>query len=418
MKKLTKRISTLAATTSKATIVDINIDNHYTSKVYTCGTTISGHVSINPRHDTEFSSVQISLQGKASVRIDDTYSSRQTSQILLKVDMPVAESSYPESRIFKAGETYKIPFRFIIPSQLTEAACQHDVESTSIRDYHLRLPSSLTSWDKYDMAPKLLGIRYHIKAKVVQESGPQCPRPSEVLSEAQCEINLLAASPEEPPLSVNARDSQYRVIESKNVSKALFSGPLGRVTAAAAQPPTIHLSRDGRSACSSSFQANLIFEPSVTSVTPPEVVLQSVKIVAQTWYSTKVMNGLPNIGALREPFNISARVLWQTLEYESWKSKTLPDSQDSAEAKEESWDSAPPTPYSTTLRAEFRLPTEKYVFPPTFHSCLISRTYALQISLSVGGTDISLVLPIQIAMEANEQPTARLQDAELPVWRP
>ncbi|KAF0330331.1 arrestin domain-containing protein [Colletotrichum asianum] len=418
MKKLTKRISTLTATSSKATIMDINIDNHYTSKVYTCGTTVSGYVSINPRHDTAFSSVQISLQGKASVRIDDTYSSRQTSQILLKVDMPVAESAYPESRTFKAGETYKIPFRFIIPNQLTEAACQHDVESTSIRDYHLRLPSSLTSWHKYDMAPKLLGIRYHIKAKIVRESGPQCPRPSEVLSEAQYEINLLAASPEEPPLSVNTRDSQYRVIESKNVSKALFSGPLGRVTAAAAQPPTIHLSRDGRSACSSSFQANLIFEPSVTSVTPPEVVLQSVKILAQTWYSTKVMNGLPNMGSLREPFNISARVLWETLKYESWKPKTLPDSQDSAEAKEESWDSAPPTPYSTTLRAEFRLPTEKYVFPPTFHSCLISRTYALQISMSAGGTDISLVLPIQIAMEADEPTTARLQDAELPVWRP
>ncbi|EQB43476.1 arrestin [Colletotrichum gloeosporioides Cg-14] len=418
MKKLTKRISTLAVTSTKATIMDINVDNHYTSKVYTCGTTVSGHVSINSRHDTEFSSVQISLQGKATVRIDDTYSSRQTSQILLKVDMPVAESAYPNSRIFKAGETYKIPFRFIIPSQLTEAACQHDVESTSIRDYHLRLPSSLTSWDKYDMAPKLLGIRYHIKARIVRESDPQCAKPSEVLSEAQYEINLLAASPEEPPLSVNAWDSQYRLIESRSISKALFSGPLGRITAAATQPPTIHLSRDGRSACGSFFQANLIFEPSVTSAAPPEVVLQSVKIVAQTWYSTKVMKGLPNMGSLREPFNISARVLWETLEYESWKRKALPDSQDATEAKEESWDSAPPTPYSTTLRAEFSLPTEKYVFPPTFHSCLISRTYALRISLAAGGTDISLVLPIQIAMEADEQPTARLQDAELPVWRP
>ncbi|KAJ3958864.1 hypothetical protein N0V92_004565 [Colletotrichum tropicale] len=268
------------------------------------------------------------------------------------------------------------------------------------------------------MAPKLLGIRYHIKAKLVREPSLQCAKPPEVLSEAQYEINLLAASPEEPPLSVDAWDSQYRLIESKNVPKALFSGSLGRVTAAAAQPPTIHLSRDGRSACSSSFQANFIFEPSLVNATPPEVVLQSVKIVAQTWYSTKVMNGLPNMGSFREPFNISARVLWETLEYESWKPKTLPGSQDSAEAKEESWESAPPTPYSTTLRAEFRLPTEKYVFPPTFHSCLISRTYALQISISAGGTDISLVLPIQIAMEADEEPTARLEDAELPVWRP
>ncbi|KAH0436414.1 arrestin [Colletotrichum camelliae] len=398
--------------------MNINIDNHYTSKVYTCGATVSGHVSINPRHDTEFSLVEISLQGKATVRIDDTYSSRQTSQIFLKVDMPVAESAYPESRILKAGETHKIPFRFIIPSQLTEAACQHDVDSTSIRDCHLRLPSSLTSWDKDDMAPKLLGIRYYVKAKLLCESCPQQAKPSEVLSEAQYDINLLAASPEEPPLGVNAWDSQYRLFESKNVSKALFSGSLGRVTAAAAQPPVIHLSHDGRSAGSSFFQANLIFEPSVANATPPEVALQSVKIFAETWYSTNVTKGLPNMGSLREPFSLSARVLWDTLEYESWKPKTLPDSQYAAVTKEENSDSAPPTSYSTTLRVEFRLPTERYVFPPTFHSCLISRTYALQISLRAGSSDLILVLPIQIAMEADEQPTAMLQDAELPVWRP
>jgi hypothetical protein len=48
-----------------------------------------------------------------------------------------------------------------------------------------------------------------------------------------------------------------------------------------------------------------------------------------------------------------------------------------------------------------RLPTKKYSFVPTFHSCLISRTYTLALSLSLQtaglGGSIDLRVPMQIS---------------------
>ncbi|KAL0942017.1 arrestin domain-containing protein [Colletotrichum truncatum] len=417
MRSITNQVSSMVKLPGMATRpkeLDISVDNHYTSRVYTCGSAISGSVVINPRRNTKFNFVQIHLISKTTVTTDDAYISKSTSQLLLKVSMPVPESVYPEPRVFKIGTTYKIPFRFVIPSQLTDGACVHNVDSDEMRDRHLRLPSTLTGWEKDDMAPTLLGVKYFVRARVMYLPQGKAEDDAVALLEAEHRLRVLAQSPEDPPLNVDKYDKHYRLSQIKLMRKSMFSTPLGRIIANSTQPPAIHLSPDGHGAGGSSVQIDLAFEPHVGNIVPPEVTLNSLKIVAHTWYCSQPIQNLPNMGPGRIPFSLSAKVVCDSLEYESWKK---PRTTSSGVLENEDKEGVKIRPYTSSVRVDFRLPTSDHVFPPTFHSCLVSRTYALQANLTAGGCDFSLVLPIQIAMDAGDQTQGwAIQNVELPGW--
>ncbi|KAF9641047.1 putative arrestin domain-containing protein [Lasiodiplodia theobromae] len=59
--------------------------------------------------------------------------------------------------------------------------------------------------------------------------------------------------------------------------------------------------------------------------------------------------------------------------------------------------------YTTDLVVPIQLPPDK-AFVPTFHSCFISRTYRLCISLSLSATaSLTVKVPIQVTAEGNIQ---------------
>jgi hypothetical protein len=69
--------------------------------------------------------------------------------------------------------------------------------------------------------------------------------------------------------------------------------------------------------------------------------------------------------------------------------------------------------HNAVLDIPFSIPmSNKKIFLPTFHSCLISRTYTLHLNLSVGPTNtaMSLAIPLQIGVETIYEP----QDGGLP----
>ncbi|KAF6824811.1 arrestin domain-containing protein [Colletotrichum musicola] len=404
MRSISNHVSRLAGMAPKSKELDVTVDNHYTSKVYTCGSIIAGSVVITPKRDTRFARVQVELVGRASIQLQDAYVSKRTSLLLLKVDMPVPESCYPRPRVFRAGQTYRIPFRFVLPRHLTDGACAHAVESGIVRDAHLRLPSTLSDWDADDMSPNFVSVRYCVRARVMYPCSPEVGGGMIALLSAEHRLNVVAPSPEDPPLSIDTYDKHYTLTQSKQLRKSVFSTPLGRVTATATQPPAVLLSPDGHGAGSSSFHVRLAYELSLPDAAPPDIGLASVKLVARTWYCAQQMRALPNTGASREPFSLSTKVLWKAVEYESWKHSAS--------------DSTTGDAYKASLRAEFRLPTSKHVFPPTFHSCLVSRTYALEVNIDAGGSVIRLVLPIQVAMKPVDQPPQPAPvEGELPGWQ-
>ncbi|RYP53935.1 hypothetical protein DL768_001247 [Monosporascus sp. mg162] len=426
--------------------MEIHIENHYRSKIYTSSSPISGYVSINTQYDVRFDSLQILLLGTAKTRVDGVSVPQTTCHTFLKLTMPIPESCYPVPRVLEAGHTYRVPFNFVIPDQLTINACSHTVLNDAVRDYHLRLPPTVGSWDRNDLAPTMARVEYAIKARVLRhEEGAVAA--TKVLEENQ-EIRVLPAAPEEAPLSITENDKLYAVSKRKTMRRTILSPKLGRLTVSAAQPAAVMLSPDGRSATATDAQLDFGFEPASAECAPPRVTAVSAKILAVTYFSASGIRCLPNLGDWSRNFGYegsgsystttsipssssssapACKVGWKqqhlrahTRRDSGYGSDLLSDSDHSGEAGGEGpqWAitkttkakgnktaSDKATVYHTaSLQVPIRLPTDKKIFLPTYHSCISSRAYVLWLTVSVssGGSSSSLMLgvPLQIGVKA------------------
>ncbi|KAE9577951.1 hypothetical protein CGCF415_v000980 [Colletotrichum fructicola] len=412
--------------------IEININDHYTSKVYTSGSPISGDVIITPNNDCRFDYVQIILLGTSRTRLDAVQIPQLSSHTFLKLDMPIPESAYPVPRIFEAGRTYTIPFNFVIPQHLTISACTHKAQSDLIHDHHMRLPPSMGSWEKDDMSPDMAQIHYAIKARVVRQD-ELGGRPTKVMEDAYL-LNVLPSSPEDPPLNVTKQDKGYTLSKTKTIRKNIFSSKQGRITASAAQPGAVYLTQDGRGSSEGTLMVNLNFEPASADILPPKVSTVSAKIQSQTWYGATPMTRFPNLGDSHEVYALTQQLAYQTsvpllsatVDKTHWRqqlaSTTRRDSgyssdglqgnnsdSDHSRGRRSSKDRSSPINHLALLQIPFKLPTSRKTFIPTFHACIVSRTYTLQLTLVVGDTKVNLAVPIQIALEPPVQ-----QDMGLP----
>ncbi|KAF9881785.1 arrestin [Colletotrichum karsti] len=408
--------------------IEIVIDDHFTSKVYTSGSPISGNVIITPNHDSRFDYVQIILLGTSRTRLDAVQIPQLSSHTFLKLEMPIPESAYPVPRIFEAGRTYTIPFNFVVPQHLTISACNHKAQSDLIHDYHMRLPPSMGSWEKDDMTPDMAQIHYAIKARVVRQD-ELGGRPTKVMEDAYL-LNVLPASPEDPPLNITKQDKGYTLSKTKNIRKNIFSSKQGRITATAVQPGAVYLTPDGREASEGSLMVNLNFEPASADILPPKVGSVSAKLQAQTWYGATPMTRLPNLGDSHEVYAFSQQLAYQTsvpllsatVDKINWRqqivSTTRRDSGYSSDGfqgshsdsdhsnnrgRRSTKDRSSPINHLAALQIPFKLPTERKTFIPTFHACIISRTYTLQLTVVVGDSKVNLAIPVQIALEPPAQ---------------
>lgn len=407
--------------------IEVKINNHFHSKVYyTCGSAISGFVAISTKRDVAFDVFEIIFTGKASTRVHTLRPCQSfASRTFLKMSMPIPHNDLPESQVFEAGRTYTIPFTFVVPSQLTPSACCHDC-SAMVQKQHLRLPPTMGSWDSGDQAPETVQVEYSIKAVVSKgkESSGQVK-----LLEGEHHLSILPVSSEEPPLHITSEDKKYRLVHGKMMRQNLFSSRTGYLRAAAIQPNPIEFSFDALSARGSSIRIDLEFIPTA-GVPPPDIHAVAAKIHSTTHFSITTVNYLPNVGKPAEnalcpvvtystanKINIDhpPRVVWDRQYSTSLRGYTRKPHLDHQERALESRIAEvcsgvgsddprrnSPIKHVGTLDIPFTLPTaNKQIFLPTFHSCLISRTYSINLTLAVGtfGTALSLSIPLQVVVK-------------------
>ncbi|KAF7550873.1 hypothetical protein G7046_g7886 [Stylonectria norvegica] len=401
--------------------VDIKIDNHFGAKVYTSGSSISGHVVINHPRDVPFDDFEIIFIGTAATRVDfvnqyATYSHRP----FLKLRMPIRAADFPNPRVFKAGEP------------TTSPSTSHRVENEGVREQHLRLPPSMGYWEENDQAPEMAQIEYAIKARAYRETaeeGKTVPLQGEQL------LKVMPSLPEDAPFDITAADERYRLSKTKAIRKNIFSTKSGKLTATASQPSAIMLSADAYRMSESALRIKLEFDPASPDAAPPKINSIAAKLEALTFFSSAPMEGLPNLGG-RVTYRVNPALNYSTtnpltmapLETVSWaKEEASTSRRDSgysstwAEGESSESDSSrrnksakSPTQHVATLDIPFALPTQnKKFFLPSFHTCLISRSYILHLTLSVGpmNTNISLNVPLQVAVE---QLHAELRGDDLP----
>ena len=431
--------------------IRIDLDHHFHSKVYTSSSPVRGTVTITPRRDVKFDVVQIRLLGRSQTRLDGVDSTREVSHVFLKLAMPIPESTCPEDGVFLAGRSYRIPFEFVIPDYLTLNACSHHVRSPLVHDQHVLLPPTMGTnvWEKDDMAPRMAEVEYLVSARVLQVTDTHGNTTK--MMEASRPIHVLPVSVEEPPLNLTKLDKLYTMTKTKTLRKSLLSGKLGRVTAEAIQPAAVVVRPDARSVSGTTALVHLTFNPSSLDTLPPKVTGVTGKIVAHTYYCGTAISDFPNHGNwARDPaterrghYFTSASLPAIKLGETRWTQKLSPAarrdsgySSESTSAREDSCELDPlnerigddmnragsrtrgrdrtpplrhgeagdsPILHTTKLRLPIRLPQNKKTFIPTFHSCITSRVYTLQLSISLSSgpasSTVNLSLPVQVVVQ-------------------
>ncbi|CAI4210651.1 unnamed protein product [Parascedosporium putredinis] len=338
------------------------------------GLPITGDVIINPLRDTRFENVEITFIGLSRTKVMATQVAQRSSHVFLKLTMPVSDSKYPVPRIFEQGRCYTIPFNFV--------------------EHHMRLLPSMGGWSRDDFAPETAEIEYYVRARVLGEADAG-HRPDKIF-EAQKSLLVLPASPEDAPYDITSKDVHYTMTKTKSIRKGMFSHKLGRFTASASQPPAIHLSADTRSASDTAVTLQLAFEPSASDIAPPPSTDPTSLLSPRIAYKTSLALFNTNVD------RVTWRLRGAAVRRDSGYSSDPADSDGNSSKKQAAQDK---TAHLATLYIPFDVPAKQRVLLPTFHSCLVSRTYALHLTLTVGPTNttVSLVIPVQIAVEPSDE---------------
>ncbi|KAH9863680.1 hypothetical protein J1614_009612 [Plenodomus biglobosus] len=427
---------------------------------YSTMDTIQGTITITAPHDIRFEDIDIAFVGSSQAFVDriattPMVSGRSEAQHkFLVLRQPIAESDFPSPRVFEAGRAYKFPFTFIIPSQLLPKACSHKVVSDHVRDVHCLLPPSLGDPDLAgfgsslldDLAPEMARVVYAVKVKIAHMRGSEGIA---VLAEKMKKVRVKPALAEQPPLNID-HNAEYRPREEKIIRKGMFKGKLGTLSAKTVQPQPLVIPgarTTDNEQISTMSKIVIRFDPSEDDHGPPKLSSLATKIKVSTYYASAARQSFPSQltlgfdlsqGLYAENIPLSdlciASAQWEehgpnsnpiteslirrdsgisdcSLLSDSEKSFAagiLPPSKDYKQGKF----------YTAQILVPVTLPMTKN-FIPTFHSCLISRTYTLGLKLSANGSTVSLKVPVQICAEGSETgiENARARSVEETVLR-
>jgi hypothetical protein len=357
----------------------------------------------------------------------------------LVLRQPIAESDFPTPRIFEAGRTYQFPFTFTIPAQLLPRSCSHQVSSDHVRDCHLMLPPSLGDPDLAgfggtlldDLAPAMSKITYVIKVRIAHQRGSDG---ISILGEKSKKVRIKPALIEQPPLNIDG-NTEYRSRQDKTVRKGLFKGKLGTLSARTIQPTPLVIPgarTTGAPPITTMAKILLRFDPSDEACAPPKLGSLATKLKVSTYYASTPRQCFPNRktigfdasqGAYSENVALSNLCI-ASAHWEKQPATANPETQEDIERRDSGISDCstasnteatfaagilPPsdgykngTFYTTQILVPITLPMNKN-FIPTFHSCLVSRTYTLGMQFSArGGATINLKIPLQICAEGSD----------------
>ena len=421
----------------------------------------------------------------------------EAQHVFLQMRQPVDESIMPQPRVLESGRTNRYPFTFVVPAQLLPHVCKHACDSEQVHAAHLRLPPSLGDSpasaggvDKAaaldDLAPDMSKIAYSIRARLTR-SRERDGAAVVAVGEGRRQVQIVPAMDEDPPLQVVGDDGDagagrrsrgvasqapalYRLRKHKDLKKGLVKGRLGTLSVEAAQPKALELAPPG---CTSSGRADTMvtvlprFDPAdqaaAATSPPPRLSELASRLKVYTYFSTTPTNGFPDsshdrMGSPGSTQQLYRRSFFETLPLSSrcveaarWERHDNDDSSHSTARAENplghgissvSSSTVPrATPsyrggvfFTATILVPVSLPAHK-AFVPTFHSCLVSRVYVLEISLGAhapgpargsaggssgilrggsGGIALTLRIPVQIAARGRSVAVAIATDVEDP----
>ncbi|KAJ5088383.1 hypothetical protein N7456_011999 [Penicillium angulare] len=416
-KRLSSQTKLVPDRTKRDPILEIKIDQHFDSKIYTSGSFISGCLEITSQADVAFQNLELVFKGVSSSQVSlCQHAVLPSIQTFLQRNLSIPDY-LPSNRILQAGYSYSIPFAFNIPTRLPDAACEH--KDDLIRERHLQLPPTVGSWVSEDSMGRCVRIEYLIDARLVlTEKKSKMPRQIQ----SSHLLRVKPYLPERPPLCIDSKSTIYRMSQEKFVKKSFLSRNVASITASVTQPPPIFLS-DNLSTSGSLIKVDLQFTPISANAPLPDVYAQYASLEATTTHSLGHMGYFPDeqkqdlmgsdlIVSYRTSNRLeigqSEKLVWEKTSMEFEGTGYIQDSSSSTHSARESCTSTNDVSdtgriiYKASLLLPIKVPdTLKKLFLPTFYSCLACRTYAVRLSLTSGRykTTLPLTMPLQIVSE-------------------
>ncbi|KAJ5779807.1 hypothetical protein N7457_007527 [Penicillium paradoxum] len=391
--------------------IDIQIDGQKPGRVnsYTTGESIDGTVTIIVEHETRFEEVEIFFEGTSRTTVERASCPGRTGsqQMFLKLRQPIDETEYPTPRVLESGRAYQFPFTFIVPDSLLPQVCTHTKQNAQIHRCHTMLPPTLgdpilASNGKDlldDMAPCMSQVCYIVRASVFQKQ-PAGTGVASVAAVAK-KVRIIPTAEEEPPIEI-PEFSSLCTRKEKTVKRGTLRGKLGRLVA------------------STVATVNLRFDP-VGDEQPPPLGTMTSRLRANTFFSASpwedfpFSTGLPFAQVGRGLYTDSVPLLTMCVASAQWKKQSSAvdclrrDSADSSSSDSSVGPSSTftgDTYYTASVVVPITLPKSK-AFVPTFHSCLISRIYSLDLSLTYHTPATNLITPtisLRVPVQFTSQP--------------
>ncbi|KAL2845668.1 hypothetical protein BJY01DRAFT_263582 [Aspergillus pseudoustus] len=410
---------------------------------YTTGDRIEGTVTISAAHLISFDEVDIKLEGTQTVTVERGAVPGRSgaTQTFLRLRQPIQDSSYPTPRVIEPGHTYQFPFTFVVPRSLLPHVCSHSKKNAHVQNSHTLLPPSLgdpmlahdgkTLLD--DMSPDMARVTYQIRAEVLQKP---VVGPAKSLKVTQRKIRIIPAIEEEPPLTVLDNDLTYRTRKEKDVKRGTMRPRQGRLVAAASQPKPLQLRPPTKESESVSTAAtvHLRFDP-VGDEQPPRLGTIWNKLRVATYYAAHPWEDYPNSSAVSVVGLTGEGVYYDTVplskmclasaQWTKHANSTMV-RRDSLQSTSSAESITGPTAcfsgdvyYTASVVVPVTLPKDK-AFVPTFHSCLISRVYTLDLCVSYHTPNmniltptVSLKIPIQVTSSPSSTDFTEQSDEEI-----
>ncbi|KAE8162168.1 hypothetical protein BDV40DRAFT_265761 [Aspergillus tamarii] len=415
---VTRSSSTLESLTQSRPKIDIELTGQTEGLVssYTTKDRIEGTAVITVDRDTRFDDVEISFEGTSRTSVERVAMPGRTGayQTFLRLRQPIEDSAYPMPRVLEAGRTYKFPFTFVVPDRLLPHVCSHAKTNAHVERSHTLLPPSLgdpmlANDGKSllnDLAPDMCRISYLIRVSVQRK--PE-NAPSKALASVGKKVRIIPAVDEEPPLNI-ADDDSYCIRKEKDVKRGFMRGKLGRLVVASSQPKPVQLcppNSEATDSVSTAATVHLRFDP-VGNEEPPRLGTIWSKLRVSSLFSAEPWGDYPS------PRNVPWAQIGQGCYTETvplstmcvasahWTKHTSPrglsrcDSMESTSSSESltgpSASFTGETYYTASVVVPITLPKTR-AFVPTFHSCLISRLYCLELSISYHTPNANILTP-------------------------
>ncbi|OOQ89314.1 hypothetical protein PEBR_27378 [Penicillium brasilianum] len=380
-------------------VIEINGEKDGGKRTFSTLDLVEGTAVVTVTQETYLGHVDITFEGtsttSASRAVSFVPGRRKASHKFLRLRQPI--DNFQETRLVP-GQSYKFPFSFEVPESIGSQQCDHSTKDAEVEEAHTQLPPTFESrsskfWQSTagGWAPKACRISYKIRVVLSEKSQAFTGTTSSKVCDVSRSIRIMPAA---KMAKVLGCPLHYLVHEKQSECRSLGRN-LGNLLVAAEEPRKIQISapRTGMNKISTSaVELHITFDPK-TNIPPPQLCKIRSKLEVATYYGTSPWEDYPTTKEMecastdREAYITTTPL--QSLDLTSIQWEKLPSfyaakvkSADSAsEYSVSSSGTSPEHSYTVSVTVPINIPEEQALVS-TFHSCLVSRTYAIDLVLS------------------------------------